>query len=148
MSMTVAKAMARMEIRAKSGDLGDPQEFANDLALIRTALPPLDGLDEPTRLFANPSWPQGEWRVQYGPATDRYHIITDKEQRIARVRPTLVAYWLVRTYNRLRIVFPLTRDLGATIRSSTAKCLCRETAWTSTPCPVHGHAGPQGKDPS
>lgn len=51
--------------------------------------------------FRNPSWPQGEWRVEYIQHLDCYRIMTERNQFVADVGPTLAAYWIVEIYNAL-----------------------------------------------
>ena len=50
-------------------------------------------------LFHNASWPKGLWNIVYVKDSDRYIIRTSYNVFIAEVGPTLVAHWIVDTYN-------------------------------------------------
>lgn len=52
-------------------------------------------------VFNNPSWPYGKWILTYIQDADVYRITTSHGLFVADVGPTLVAHWLVRTYNAL-----------------------------------------------
>ncbi len=55
-------------------------------------------------IYYNASWPKGKWKLDYDKKDDKYYITTEYNEFIASVASTLIAYWLVRTYNT--IFFP------------------------------------------
>jgi hypothetical protein len=50
-------------------------------------------------IFDNPSWPPGQWHIEYNINKDRYIIRTTYEEFIGEIGHTLVAHWIVDTYN-------------------------------------------------